>query len=147
MNAKQMFFRAMLLPALLAVLACAQLASAQGSPDIEINTPAIASLKRSMANRFVLLKSYLDSGVVGLVHDGTVALREAGTTNASALKALDALIAEENKDRATLYREIARANDRPEWEADLRATFGLRWISRMPAGWFYRDDKGQWSKK
>ena len=100
-----------------------------------------------MAIRLVLLKARLESGVIGLTHDGAVALRDAAMINVNVLLALDALIAEENKDRATLYREIARANSRPEWEADLRTTFGKSWIYRMPSGWFYRDDKGQWLKK
>ena len=124
-----------------------RVASAQADSELNIDTPAIASLKKSMANRFAQMKPYLDAGVVGLTPDGVVALRDAATIDVKALLALDTLIVEENKDRATLYREIARANSRPEWEADLRATFGKRWISRMPAGWFYRNDKGQWVQK
>ena len=105
------------------------------------------SLKKSMANRFTQLRPHLDAGVIGLTHEGIVALRDAATIDVKALIALDALIIEENKDRATLYREIARANNRPEWESDLRATFAKRWISRLPVGWFYRDEKGQWVMK
>ena len=125
----------------------AALASSQSDPDLVTNTPAIISLKKSMAIRLVLLKARLESGVIGLTHDGAVALHDAAMINVNVLLALDALIAEENKDRATLYREMARANSRPEWEADLRTTFGKSWINRMPSGWFYRDDKGQWLKK
>ena len=123
------------------------LASAQTEPDLDIHSPAIGSLAKSLANRFIQLRPHLDAGVIGLTHDGNIALRDVARIDVKALLALDALILEENKDRATLYREIARANRRPEWESDLRATFGQRWISRMPAGWFYRNDKGQWIQK
>ncbi len=122
-------------------------ALAQKEIDMVMNTPALLTLKKSMAARFGLLKPHLESVVIGPTHDGTVALRDAALLNVNVLLALDALIAEENKDRATLYREIARANGRPEWEADLRATFGKRWISRVPNGWVYRNDKGLWAKK
>ncbi len=122
-------------------------ASTQNELDIVMNTPAILTLKKSMASRFILLKPHLESSVIGLTHDGTVALRDAALINVNVLLALDALIVEENKDRATLYREIARANGRPEWEAELRATFGKRWISRVPNGWVYRNDKGLWVKR
>ena len=120
---------------------------AQVEPDLEVSTPAVVLLKKSMGNRFIQLKPHLDAGDIGLTHDGGIALRDAANVELKALLALDTLIVAENKDRATLYREIARANGRPEWESNLRATFGLRWISRMPPGWFYRDEKGQWLKK
>lgn len=147
MNIGQAFFRAALLPALLAGLSGVPLAFAQAEPDLDIDSPAIVSLAKSLANRFVQLRPHLDAGVIGLTHDGNIAVRDVARIDVKALLALDALILEENRDRATLYREIARANRRPEWESDLRATFGRRWISRMPAGWFYRNDRGQWIRK
>ena len=147
MNIVQAFFRAALLPALFAGLIGMQLAFAQTEPELDIDSPAIMSLVKSLANRFVQLRPHLDAGVIGLTHDGNIALRDVARIDVKALLALDALILEENKDRATLYREIARANRRPEWESDLRATFGRRWVSRMPAGWFYLNDKGQWIRK
>ncbi|MEQ1517736.1 MAG: YdbL family protein [Usitatibacteraceae bacterium] len=120
---------------------------AQPVQDLIISTPAITTLKKSLANRFVQLKPHLDAGTVGLTHDGVVALRDPARIDVRTLIGLDALLEEENKDRATLYREIARANGRPEWEADLRAAFGRRWIARMPAGWHHRDALGQWQRK
>ena len=141
------FLRALLLLTLAVLVLGASAVNAQVEPDLDVSTPAVVLLKKSMANRFIQLKPHLDAGVVGLTHDGVIALRDAATVELKALLALDTLIVAENKDRATLYREIARANGRPEWESNLRATFGQRWISRMPPGWFYRDEKGQWLKK
>ena len=126
---------------------CAQFATALDERDLDIKTPAIMSLQKAMASRFFLLKPYLEAGIIGLTHDGAIALRDAAMIDGRALLALDALIIEENKDRATLYREIARANQRPEWESNLRTTFGNRWIDRMPTGWFHRSQGGQWIKK
>ena len=140
-------YLAMLLSALLAVLCRSPSAMAQAEPGIEISSAAITSLNKSMANRFLALKPHLEAGNVGLTHDGILALRDTTRIGVAALLALDALLIEENKDRSTLYREIARANGRPEWESDLRTTFGKRWISRMPQGWFYRDAGGKWLQK
>lgn len=129
------------------LLIAAQLASAQEELEFDINTPAIMLLQKSMANRFLQLRPYLESGAIGLTHDGAIIWRDAASIDANALLMLDSLINEENKDRATLYREIARANRRPEWESDLRSTFGKRWIARLPVGWFYRSAGGMWVKK
>ena len=147
MNVSLVLSRTLLCAVLFVGLAGVRAASAEGEPDLDIATPAIMSLKKSLGNRFVQLKPHLEAGVIGLTHDGIVALRDAATIDVKALITLDALIIEENKDRITLYREIARANGRPEWESDLRNTFGKRWISRLPTGWFYRDEKGLWVRK
>ena len=147
MNLPLMFSRTLLCAVLVVGLVGVPTVSAETEPDLDIATPAIMSLKKSLGNRFLQLKPHLEAGVIGLTHDGNVALRDAATLDVKTLLALDALIIEENKDRTTLYREIARTNGRPEWESDLRNTFGKRWISRLPAGWFYRDDKGLWVRK
>jgi uncharacterized protein YdbL (DUF1318 family) len=60
---------------------------------------------------------------------------------------VNALITQGNQDRAALYREIARANGKPEWEDEIRATFAQRWIERAPAGWYYQDASGAWVRK
>jgi uncharacterized protein YdbL (DUF1318 family) len=57
------------------------------------------------------------------------------------------LVAEENADRANLYREIANANGHPEWEADIRSTFAQRWITRASTGWYVQDKDGNWKRK
>lgn len=144
---RRFFSTARILLLSVTLLVVAQHASAQEEHEFDINTPAIMLLQKSMANRFPQLKPYLESGAVGLTYDGALAWRDAASIDANARLLLDGLINEENRDRAALYREIARANRRPEWESDLRSTFGKRWIARMPAGWFYRNAGGQWAQK
>ena len=48
------------------------------------------------------------------------------------------MVADENKERGALYAEIARANDHPEWEADIRATFARVWVEEVAAGTWYQ---------
>ncbi|WP_332674621.1 YdbL family protein [Aromatoleum sp.] len=125
------------------LLGVAGLAVAQG--NLEIDTPAIAALKQSMQRRHAQLTPLYDSGVIGLAADGNVALRDASGVPLAQRGQVNALVAAENADRAALYREIARANGHPEWEADVRKTFGERWIDRAPSGWWVQ--RGGWGRK
>ncbi|KIO50035.1 YdbL family protein [Nitrosospira sp. NpAV] len=115
--------------------------------DIEINTPAIAALKQSMQQRHGQLEPYYARGAVGLTRDGLIAMRDANALPLSARQPVNALIASENQDRNALYREIARANNHPEWEGDIRSTFGQRWIELARPGWWYEGAGGAWVRK
>lgn len=119
---------------------------AQAQGNLEVNTPAITALKQAMQERHVRLAPLYASGAVGLAADGTVALRDAASVPLAQRGQANSLIAAENADRAALYREIARANGHPEWEADVRRTFGQRWIERAQTGWWVQQG-GQWVKK
>lgn len=135
---KRLFF-SLLLAALAAV------AQAQG--NLEIGSPAISQFKATMGQRHGQLLPYYESGAVGLAKDGTVSLREPGAVPLAQRQAATGLVAAENADRAGLYREIARANGNPGWEADIRATFAQRWIDRAPAGWWVQNATGAWQQK
>jgi uncharacterized protein len=119
----------------------------QSSPDVDIDTPAVGVIKKSIAARFAKLKPYFDAGAIGLTHDGLVAVRDLALVAPAERVAAEAHVGEENKDRSALYREIARANGRTDWESDLKRTFGERWISRAYVGWYYRDSAGKWNQK
>jgi uncharacterized protein len=115
--------------------------------NIEIDTPAIASIKRSMQQRHSQLEPYYSSGAIGLTRDGLIVMRDANAVSLAARQSVNGLIAAENQDRNALYREIARANSHPEWEADIRSTFGQRWIELARSGWWYQGTDGGWVKK
>lgn len=136
------WIRAALLALLLVV---SGLAAAQA--NLEINTPAIAALQRSMQQRHALLQPLYASGAVGLTREGNVALRDANAVPLAQRAQVNALVAAENADRGSLYREIAQANKHPEWENEIRATFAQRWIDRAQAGWYVQAPGGAWTKK
>ena len=129
----------------LCLLLAAGMAQAQG--NLEINTPAIAQLQRSMQSRHAQLAPLFGSGAVGLARDGTVQLRDPNAVPLAQRQATNGLIAAENADRNALYREIARANGKPEWEQEIRATFGQRWIDKAQPGWWVQDARGNWMRK
>lgn len=120
---------------------------ALAAADLEVNTPAIASLKASMQVRHGQLSKFYASGAVGQARDGNVAVRDAGAVPLGERQSMNALVADENRDRAALYREIARANGHPEWEAEVRSTFAQRWINKAAGGWWVQNAGGAWVKK
>jgi uncharacterized protein len=115
--------------------------------DIEVNTPAIAALKAGMQARHNTLAGHYASGAVGLTKDGMVAVREASAVPMAQRPSVTSAVADENKDRAALYKEIATANKHPEWEGEVKTTFASRWISKAQSGWYVQNAAGEWTKK
>jgi uncharacterized protein len=115
--------------------------------NLEVNTPAIAALQASMQKRHGELATYYGNGAVGLTRDGFVALREPNAVPLAQRQQVNGLVAAENQDRAGLYREIARANGKPEWENEIRTTFAQRWIDKALGGWYFQNNAGVWTRK
>ncbi|MCC6610934.1 MAG: YdbL family protein [Burkholderiales bacterium] len=145
MRAKHLRLR--VVPLVLALFALLFAGHAAAQANLDIDTPAIRSLTASMQQRHAQLAPLYASGAVGITRDGLVALRDAGAVPLAQRAQVNALVAAENQDRLALYREIARANGHPEWESDIRAKFGERWIARASAGWWVQDPGGNWRKK
>ena len=129
----------------LCLLMAANFAHAQS--NLEINTPVVAQLKAAMQARHTQLAPLLASGALGLANDGTVQMHDANAVPLAQRQAAQGLVAAENADRIALYREIARANGKPEWEQEIRTTFAQRWIEKAPPGWWVQDTRGNWMKK
>lgn len=120
---------------------------AQAQANLEINTPAIAALQASMQKRHAELQPLYGNGAIGLTRDGFIALRDANAVPLPQRQQVNGLVAAENQDRAALYREIARANGKPEWENDIRTTFAQRWIDKAQGGWYFQNNAGAWTRK
>ncbi len=126
-------------------------AYAGDAPNIRIQNATTEAIRQRMQSRFQDglggLGDLFKSGAVGFTHDGMVAVRDASAVPLSQRAQVNAMVAEENRDRAELYREVASANGHPEWEPQIRATFAKGWIERAPAGWYYQDAAGAWKRK
>lgn len=122
-------------------------AHAQSDADLDIDTPEVNALTRSMNRRFSELKPLFDAGAIGLTRDGLIEIRDRGAVPLNQRSQLSSLVSAENQDRNALYAAIARANGHPEWEDDIRRTFAQRWISRASQGWYYRTSGGAWTRK
>ena len=123
-------------------------ARAADVPNLRVQTPAVQAIHDRMRTRFQdSLQALLDSGAVGFTRDGLVAMRDAARVPLSERAQANATVADENRDRAALYREIANANNHPEWEAQIRATFAQTWIEHARPGWYYQGASGAWQRK
>lgn len=114
--------------------------------NLDISSPAIGKLEASMRARHAKLLPHYKSGAVGLTSNGLVAVRDAKAVPLAQRQAVNQLVADENRDRRALYREIAAANGHPEWEAQIQETFARRWIERAQGGWYYQAGGG-WKSK
>lgn len=122
-------------------------AYAQGKPDITLRTPAIQSIQSRMSARFdSSLRSAFDAGALGFSSDGMIVVRDADKLALRDRVAVNAAVADDNRDRKALYREVAVANDHPEWEAQIRQVFARQWIDSARAGWWYQSG-GSWKQK
>lgn len=123
-------------------------AEAQGAPNLDVSDPQIRAVTASMQQRFGQLQKYFQSGVIGLTTDGLVAVRDQNAVPLAERAVVTRLVTEDNRDRETLYAELARANKHPEWEPDIRRTFARRWVERgAQGGWYYQDAGGKWVQK
>ncbi len=121
--------------------------TANAQADLNIATPAVRQLTQSMEARHASLKKLYDAGSVGQTRDGLIEIRDQNLIPLAERNAARKLVADENADRASLYREIATANGHPEWETDIRTTFAQRWSDKASAGWYYQDANGGWKQK
>ncbi len=122
-------------------------AQAQSAPDITIKTPAIQAIQARMESRFdASLRGGFDSGALGFTADGMVAVRDASKLELKDRVAVNAAVADDNRDRKAVYREIAVANGHPEWEAQIREVFARQWVASAKAGWWYQSG-GAWKQK
>ncbi|MEO8102608.1 MAG: YdbL family protein [Betaproteobacteria bacterium] len=142
--ARRYWLRALLVGLWLAV---APVLAAETAFEFNVDSAAVMAIRKSLAQRHTLLKEHFEAGVIGLTHDGWIALREPASVAADVRARVELLVEEDNKDRGTLYRELARANGRPDWEYKFQSTFAARWIDRAPVGWYYRESGGQWVRK
>ena len=121
---------------------------AQAQANLNVDTPQVRQLTQAMEARFAQLKKYYDNGSIGLARDGLVQVRDQNLVPLAERNLVRKLIAEDNADRANLYKEMAAANGHPEWEADIRTTFAERWaVKAAGSGWYYQDASGAWTKK
>jgi len=117
------------------------------SPDITIKTPAIQAIQARMAARFdSTLRAGFDAGALGFASDGTIVVRDASKLELRDRVKVQQAVAEDNRDRNAVYREVAVANGHPEWESQIRQVFAKQWIASARSGWWYQSGGG-WKQK
>lgn len=116
--------------------------------QIDINTPQINAIKARMSERQrQSLSALFDAGAIGFTADGLVSIRDRAAVPLSERRSIETLVADENRDRKAVYREIAVANGHPEWEQDIQETFAREWVRNARPGWYYQEPGGAWRQK
>ena len=116
--------------------------------EIDINTPQINEIKARMAKRQRdNLSPLFDAGAIGFSADGLVVIRDRGAVSLSERRSLETVVADENRDRKAVYREIAIANGHPEWEQEIQEIFARQWTKNARPGWYYQESGGSWRQK
>jgi uncharacterized protein YdbL (DUF1318 family) len=116
--------------------------------DINVSNPAIRAVKDSIKTRSEAIKPFMDRGNVGITQDGLLIVR---TTDGLALKEraeVQQLVEAENRDRESLYLEIAKANNIPkESVPKIKSIFAKSWTDQAKTGWWLQGAQGAWKKK
>lgn len=122
-------------------------ASANAAQDINVSTPAIRSIKNSIKQRSAQLIGLLNSGNVGLSHDGLLKIRNLDGLSLKEKGQLNQLVKAENQDRLRLYQEIANANNFPDKAGEVQGIFADSWREQAQKGWYLETSDGSWKKK
>ena len=117
-------------------------------PDINISNPAIRALKDSIKNRSESIKPYMDKGNVGINQDGLLTVRGTDGLSLKERAEVQQLIEAENRDRESLYREIAKANNfGDDAVPKIKRIFSKSWADQARSGWWIQDPQGNWRRK
>jgi uncharacterized protein YdbL (DUF1318 family) len=134
-------------PARIVSLAWVSEAQAQEA-DINVSNPAIRALKDSIKQRSGAIRPYMDRGNIGIAQDGMLVIRNTDGLDLKARAEIKQLVEAENRDRETLYAEIAKANGIPTSNVPkIKSIFAKSWIDQAQSGWWIQDGQGNWRKK
>ncbi len=116
--------------------------------DLNVSTPAIRSIKASMAARYPQLQPMYAKGAVGETNTGYVALRDTAVLSLKERADVTRLVDQENADRRALYTEIIKANNLDAGTlSEVQRLFANSWRDKSSPGWWIQQDNGQWVKK
>jgi uncharacterized protein YdbL (DUF1318 family) len=116
--------------------------------DINVSNPAIRALKDSIKNRSNSIKPFMDRGNVGIAKDGLLTVRTTEGLDLKERALVQQLVDAENRDRESLYLEIAKANNFPkESVPKIKSIFAKSWVEQAQSGWWIQDEQGNWKKK
>ena len=116
--------------------------------DINVSNPAIRAVKASIKTRSDAIKPFMDRGNIGIGQDGLLVMRNTDGLSLKERAEVKQLIDAENRDRETLYAEIAKANNiAAESIPKIKAIFAKSWIEQARPGWWIQDSQGNWKRK
>ncbi len=108
-------------------------AAAWAQEAVEVSNPTIRALKEKMKGRYAQMKPYYLKGMLKEGDNGYVSLGATGGLGLKEKRDLNALVAAENKDRKSLYEEVAKTlNIDPGQINKIEAIFAKEWQKSVP---------------
>ncbi len=122
--------------------------SAHAQVNVNISSPAITEITTRMQKRYEDdINGFMDTGVIGFSNEGFIDIIEVKGLPLKDRQKIKKLVADDNKDRKALYRELAVANGHADWEEQIRQVFVKIWRQQAHKGWKYQDAEGAWQTK
>ena len=116
--------------------------------EIDVSTPAIRNIRKSMRENFQQLRPFYVRGSVGENNKGFVEIRDTSSLNVKEKAEVTRLVEQINKDRTSLYAEIVRTNKLESSSLQkVQGIFANSWRKKSQPGWWIQNDDGDWEKK
>jgi uncharacterized protein YdbL (DUF1318 family) len=113
-----------------------------------VPNPIIQNLKQQIRERFPRLVPFFQKGAVGEGKTGFLETRDTKGLSSAGKTELKSLIEAENRDRHTLYQEVAKSmNITSDQIGKVQGIFAKKWQSTAERGWWIQKEDGQWIQK
>jgi uncharacterized protein len=114
----------------------------------EGSNPVVQNLKHQIRERFPRLVPYFQKGTIGEGRTGFLEMREANGLSPAEKNELKYLMDVENRDRRTLYQEVAKSmNITSDQIGKVQNIFAKKWQNSADRGWWIQKEDGQWIQK
>jgi len=115
---------------------------------LEVSTATIRALKTSIKKRFPNLVSYFQRGIIGENNGGLLEIRTWEGVSLPERAKVKQLVEAENKDRISLYQEIAKTMGiDPSQLERVQKIFAKQWQKTTPSGTWIQTEDGKWVRK
>jgi uncharacterized protein YdbL (DUF1318 family) len=116
-------------------------------PDLKIRTPEVMASIEARRQRFPQLQQWKSDGCIGESARGLLEARPPNPGRQCGPE-VARLIADENRDRMTLYRELVKQNNMPPEDiARVQGAFAKVNRQKAAAGEWIQSETGQWGRK
>jgi uncharacterized protein YdbL (DUF1318 family) len=133
---------------LLALLLSLSASAAEPPVNLDIANPMTVTIHHSMQQRVSRLVRFYEPGVIGLLNNGNLGIRDASRLQKIATRQIvEKLIDADNSDRQALIAAIAVANNGRDKVDQFRALMTKKWAQELKSGWWYQDEQGNWIQK
>jgi uncharacterized protein YdbL (DUF1318 family) len=112
------------------------------------SNPVIQALKAQIRERFPRLVPFFQKGGIGEAKNGYIEIRDISGLSANEKNELKALVEAENRDRRTVYLEVAKGmNITADQMSKVERIFSGKWQNSAEKGWWIQREDGQWVQK